>query len=88
MNDLNISIDSKKTSSNNFGNNINGVNNADLGKYSEALKYFSKAIEDDPTNFVSYFNRASIKMIIGDIEGARQDFNKAQYLDPKNNLYS
>lgn len=88
MNDLNTSIASKKTTSDNYVDNINGVNNADLGKYSEALKYFSKAIEDDPTNFVSYFNRASIKMIMGDIEGARKDFNKAQYLDPEQNVYS
>ena len=85
MNDLNTSIARKKTTSDNYVYNINGVNNADLGKYSEALKYFSKAIENDPTNFVSYFNRASIKMIMGDIEGARKDFNKAQYLDPEYN---
>ena len=88
MNDLNTSISTKNSTSEKFGYNISGVNNADLGKYSEALEYFSKAIENDPDNFVSYFNRASIKMIMGDIEGARNDFNKAQNLDPEHNLYS
>ena len=88
MNNLNTSIDAKESSAKNFGYNINGVNNADLGKYTEALEYFSKAIANDPTNFVSYFNRASIKMIMGDIEGARKDFKKSQNLDPEHNLYS
>ena len=61
--------------------NINGVSKADVGKYEEALNSFSKAIEINPDNFVSYFNRASIKMSLGDIEGARVDFKKSELLN-------
>ncbi len=39
-----------------YGYNITGVSKADLGHYHEALAYFSKAIEIDPDNFISYFN--------------------------------
>ncbi len=64
-----------------YGYNITGVSKADLGHYHEALTYFSKAIEIDPDNFISYFNRASIKMKLGDIEGARIDFKKSEVLN-------
>lgn len=60
--------------------NVGGVKKADSGKYDEALQYFDKAIETDPKNFVSYFNRASIKMHLGDIEGAKMDFQLSQKL--------
>jgi len=69
------------------GYNISGVNLADLGEYREALKYFNKAIETEPNNFISYFNRASVKMILGDIEGARLDFNKSSNLDTFDRYY-
>jgi tetratricopeptide (TPR) repeat protein len=68
--------------------NIDGVTKADNGNYNEALEYFTKAIKNDPYNFISYFNRASIKMQMGDIEGARSDFKKAESLDPVQNFYS
>jgi len=58
--------------------NINGVNNADNGKYDEALEFFNKAIKINPKDAVSYFNRASVKMHLGDIKGARLDFKKAE----------
>ncbi|MBK8945190.1 MAG: tetratricopeptide repeat protein [Ignavibacteriae bacterium] len=61
--------------------NVDGVEKADLGNYIEALQYFNKAIETDPKNFVSYFNRASIKMNLGDIEGAKMDFQISEKLD-------
>ncbi|MBK7104280.1 MAG: tetratricopeptide repeat protein [Ignavibacteriae bacterium] len=64
----------------NFGYNVDGVYKADLGNYQEALNYFNKAIEIDPKNFISYFNRASIKMNLGDIEGAKMDFHKSENL--------
>lgn len=60
--------------------NVDGVQKADSGKYHEALQYFDKAIESDPMNFVSYFNRASVKMHLGDIEGAKIDFQLSQKL--------
>lgn len=72
----------------NFTYNVDGVSKADKGNYNEALNYFTKAIKNDPYNFISYFNRASIRMQMGDIEGARSDFKKAESLDPQQNFYS
>ena len=69
------------------GYNVDGVNQADLGKYDEALEYFTKAIEEDPKNFISYFNRASIRMHLGDIKGAINDFHKSESLAPSTITY-
>jgi Flp pilus assembly protein TadD len=70
-----------------FGYNVEGVSKADLGQFDEALQYFTKAIEEDPTNYVAYFNRASIRMKLGDIEGARNDFEKSALLDTEESYY-
>ena len=70
-----------------FGYNVEGVSKADLGQFSEALYYFDKAIEEDPDNYVAYFNRASVKMRLGDIEGARKDFKESEMLDINENMY-
>lgn len=71
----------KTTSNNEFVEfNVDGVEKADLGDYHKALQYFNKAIEIDPKNFISYFNRASIKMNLGDIKGAICDFHKSENL--------
>lgn len=61
--------------------NVVGVEEADQGNFSKALHSFTKAIELDPKNFVSYFNRASIKMRLGDLEGAKNDFRLAEKLE-------
>jgi Flp pilus assembly protein TadD len=53
---------------------IKGTILADEGNLEEALDNFTKAVEADPTNHIAYFNRATIKVDIGDIEGARNDF--------------
>lgn len=60
--------------------NIFGVLKADSGQFAEALDFFTKAIESEPENYVSYFNRASIRMRLGDITGARLDFKKCELL--------
>ena len=70
------------------GYNVEGVSKADLGQFSEALYYFNKAIEEDPQNYVAYFNRASVKMRLGDIEGARRDFKESEILDLNENIYT
>ncbi len=64
--------------------NISGVINADNGNFNQALDYFNKAIEFDPQNYSAYFNRASIRMHFGDIEGARSDFLECEKLHEKN----
>ena len=67
-----------------FSWNIAGVSEADNGDFDSALKSFSKAIELDPKKAVSYFNRASIKMRLGDIEGARSDFRLSEEMEIEN----
>lgn len=53
---------------------VEGITLADDGKLPEALKKFTKAIEADPRNHIAYYNRATIKIDLGDVEGARNDF--------------
>ncbi|UCH66120.1 MAG: tetratricopeptide repeat protein [Ignavibacterium sp.] len=54
--------------------NTKGVKKADEGKFKEASECFTKAIELMPNDSMSYFNRATVKMNIGDLQGARSDF--------------
>jgi tetratricopeptide (TPR) repeat protein len=54
--------------------NTEGVKKADVGMYKEAAEYFTKAIELEPEDSLSYFNRATVKINLGDIPGARIDF--------------
>jgi tetratricopeptide (TPR) repeat protein len=56
--------------------NIEGVKKADEGNFDKALEYFSKAIELSPKDTISYFNRASVKMYLGEINGAKSDLKK------------
>jgi tetratricopeptide (TPR) repeat protein len=53
---------------------IRGTFMADEGNLEGALENFTKAIETNPSNDVAYFNRATVKIDLGDIEGARNDF--------------
>jgi tetratricopeptide (TPR) repeat protein len=54
--------------------NTEGVKKADKGRYKEAAEYFTKAIELSPEDSLSYFNRATVKINLGDILGAKLDF--------------
>jgi tetratricopeptide (TPR) repeat protein len=53
---------------------IKGTLFADEGNLKEAMENFNKAVEVDPANPIAYFNRATVKVDMGDIEGARNDF--------------
>jgi tetratricopeptide (TPR) repeat protein len=55
--------------------NIIGVEKADLGEIQEAIRYFTEAIEINPSDPRAYFNRATLRVKLGDIQGARSDFN-------------
>jgi tetratricopeptide (TPR) repeat protein len=55
---------------------IKGTNLADAGNLKAALEIFDKAIETNPNNHIAYFNRATIKIDLGDLEGAKKDFNR------------
>ena len=54
--------------------NTEGVMYADAGKFKEAAECFTKAIELAPKDSLSFFNRATVKINIGDILGARVRF--------------
>lgn len=58
--------------------NTKGVKKADECKFDEAIEYFTKAIELAPKDSLSYFNRATVKMNIGDLIGANSDFKLSE----------
>jgi tetratricopeptide (TPR) repeat protein len=58
------------------------------GDYLEALTYFDKAIELDPSFSDPYISRAEIYEIQGDFEKAAEDYKKLSEIDPKNALHS
>jgi len=60
--------------------NIIGVEKADLGEIRQAIRYFTEAIELDPDDPKAYFNRATLLVKLGDIQGARADFMIAEKL--------
>jgi hypothetical protein len=55
--------------------NTEGVKKADAAKFNELSESFTKAIAITSQDSQSYFNRATVKMNIGDIQGARSVFN-------------
>jgi Flp pilus assembly protein TadD len=72
--------------------NISGIENADSGEYEDAIREFTKAIGLDPMDEKSYFHRATLKVRLGDLEGARADFKMAENcchskINPKYNEY-
>ena len=53
------------------------------GKFSEALKHFSRAIELDPENRQAYFLRAIVFEFLGDRKRSGEDFTRALGLPEK-----
>lgn len=68
--------------------NIEGVKSADKGKYNEAAEYFTKAIDIAPNDSSSYFNRATVKLNLGDILGAKLDFASSERFQLRINIFS
>jgi Flp pilus assembly protein TadD len=58
--------------------NISGIEKADSGEYEDAIREFTKAIGLNPMDAKSYFHRATLKVRLGDLKGARADFKKAE----------
>ena len=58
--------------------NISGIEKADSGEYEDAIREFTKAIGLNPIDEKSYFHRATLKVRLGDLEGAREDFKMAE----------
>ncbi len=65
--------------------NISGIEKADSGEYEDAIREFTEAIGLNPMDAKSYFNRATLKVRIGDLEGAREDFKMAENCHRKMN---
>jgi tetratricopeptide (TPR) repeat protein len=62
---------------------MTGILMADEGLLKEALENFNKAIEVNPNNHIAFFNRATIKIDLGDLDGAKVDFNNFDLLTAK-----
>lgn len=56
----------------------------DEGKYNEAIREYTKAIEADPNLVEPYTNRASAYVEVGEFDKAIADNTKAIELDPEN----
>ena len=69
-------------------NNILVIDKADNGNYEEAINDFDKIIRLDPNDASSYFARATLKVRLGDIEGARQDFKMSELCERKEDTES
>lgn len=57
-----------------------------LGKFDEAQRDYSKAIELDPTFGPAYANRGNILLLRNDLHGALADYRKALALDPNDTV--
>ncbi|MYA71532.1 tetratricopeptide repeat protein, partial [Candidatus Poribacteria bacterium] len=55
---------------------------AAFGNFKGAVADFDKAIEIDPRNAETYYDRAWAKEALGQKEAAKADFQKAKELDP------
>ena len=51
-------------------------------QYESAIGWYDRVLDKDPQNAWAYFNRGSARQSTGDMEGARQDLEKAFTIDP------
>ena len=58
--------------------NMLGIKKADNGEYEDAINEFTKVLSQNPNDVNAYFSRATLKVRIGDIEGARSDFKMSE----------
>jgi len=65
---------------------ISAVEKADNGDYQKAIDEFSELIRLNPKDANSYFARATLKVRMGDIEGARLDFEMSEMYHRTSNL--
>jgi tetratricopeptide (TPR) repeat protein len=59
-----------------------GLKAYESGNNSDAIKYFSKFIELQPSYFEAYYNRGTVKLKMADYRGAIEDFSKAVEINP------
>ena len=66
--------------------NMSGIEKADNGEYEDAINEFTKTLSQNPNDANAYFIRATLKVRIGDIEGARRDFEMSENCHHNNKL--
>ncbi len=54
----------------------------DMGNVSEALTYYNRAIELNPSFYTAYYNRGNAKLNLGDYGGAVADYQEALRINP------
>ena len=54
------------------------------GELEVSLNYYSRLIESYPDEWLYYYNRAMLQLMVGDTSSAEHDFNEAQLKRPKN----
>lgn len=62
------------------------IEKADNGNYEEAITGFDEIIRLNPKDASPYFARATLKVRLGDIEGARQDFRMSELCRRKEDI--
>ena len=63
-----------------FYNDRGNIYSYDLGKYYDAISDYTRAIELDPNHDTWYTNRGNSKEMLGDLNGACDDWKKAKQL--------
>lgn len=66
--------------------NLLGINKADNEEYEDAIIEFTNVLSQNPYDVNAYFSRATLKVRIGDIEGARRDFKMSENCHHNNEL--
>ncbi len=61
------------------------MNKSNKRKNVDVINCLIKVIELNPNDAISFFNRATLKVRIGDIEGARRDFEMSENCHSDNN---
>jgi tetratricopeptide (TPR) repeat protein len=67
--------------------NSRGLHKYEAGNYNGAIKEYTRAIQTDPRDKVSYFGRANAYIQIYLYQKALADYDKAIQLDPANPVY-
>jgi len=60
-----------------------GLNSTKVGKYKDAIDYYSQFIKTHPYHSNAYLNRGHAKAELGDFIGAIEDFNKSLEINPR-----
>ena len=60
-----------------------GMEQRNAGNFEEAIKIYTKAIEQNPNDSALYASRSVAKREMGDFDGALEDVNKALEINPE-----